>query len=1178
MLSSAPSFSRSTSRRVWTRAVALAVAPVMMVAASAVADPVLVTSNTTLTSSDTLFPGTTVPVALAEVTVQNATLTINGEVTITSLTVGSGGVVTHTPGFTYDADPGPAVQTVGGFHLHTSTFVTVSASGVIDVGARGWDGGQGPGAGAAGPLTNECAGGGGYGGSGGTGTNAAGGGTYGSFSQPTDLGSGGGASNTITGKRGGGAIRLTIGGALTVNGEISADGANYDGTYSGAGSGGSIWITAATVTGSGTIHANGRGYTPCSNGGGGGGRVAVYGDLSTFTGANALQARGAATTGPGCGTVYRAQIGQPAQLIFDNGGTANQSVQSSPIVTPAGVNVIIRNGAALSHASGSTSGLLMQIADNLTIDATGLIDASSRGYAGGQGPGAGSAGSTANECAGGGGYGGSGGTGTSVSGGGTYGSFNQPTDLGSGGGASTTVPGKRGGGAIRLTVGGTLTVSGEISADGASYDGTYSGAGSGGSIWINAATVTGAGTIHANGRGYTPCSNGGGGGGRVAVYGDLSTFTGANALQARGAATTGPGCGTVYRAQTGQSAQLIFDNGGTANPSVLSTPLVTPAGVNVIIRNGAALTHAPGNTSGLLMQVADNLTIDSTGLIDAGGRGYAGGQGPGAGADGVLTNECAGGGGYGGSGGAGTNVAGGGTYGSFSQPTDLGSGGGASNTITGKRGGGAIRLTVGGTLTVNGEISADGANYDGTYSGAGSGGSIWITAATVIGSGTIHANGRGYTPCSNGGGGGGRVAVYGDLSTFTGANALQARGAATTGPGCGTVYRAQIGQPAQLIFDNGGTANQSVQSSPIVTPAGVNVIIRNGAALSHASGSVSGLVMQVADNLTIESTGLIDAGGRGYAGGQGPGAGAAGVLTNECAGGAGYGGAGGAGTTAAGGGAYGSATQPTDLGSGGGASTTVPGKRGGGAIRLKVGGSLTVNGEIGADGALYDGTYSGAGSGGSIWITAATVTGAGTIHANGRGYTPCSNGGGGGGRVAVYSCNMTMPLSSIVANGAVGAGAGTTYFNATAVSVVVSIVGGGNRCPGATVALTADTINGTSYQWRRDNVPMADGPGIGGTTYSGVATPTLTVTNVSPIDGHAEITCVVNNACGLVTSTPSVHLICAGDFNCSGSLSVQDIFDFLNAWFAADPRADFNGGGLSVQDIFDFLNAWFAGC
>jgi subtilisin-like proprotein convertase family protein len=53
---------------------------------------------------------------------------------------------------------------------------------------------------------------------------------------------------------------------------------------------------------------------------------------------------------------------------------------------------------------------------------------------------------------------------------------------------------------------------------------------------------------------------------------------------------------------------------------------------------------------------------------------------------------------------------------------------------------------------------------------------------------------------------------------------------------------------------------------------------------------------------------------------------------------------------------------------------------------------------------------------------------------------------------------------------------------------------------------------------------------------------------------------------------------CAADFNNSGGLEVQDIFDYLNAWFAGSAAADFNGGGLAVQDIFDYLNAWFAGC
>ena len=54
---------------------------------------------------------------------------------------------------------------------------------------------------------------------------------------------------------------------------------------------------------------------------------------------------------------------------------------------------------------------------------------------------------------------------------------------------------------------------------------------------------------------------------------------------------------------------------------------------------------------------------------------------------------------------------------------------------------------------------------------------------------------------------------------------------------------------------------------------------------------------------------------------------------------------------------------------------------------------------------------------------------------------------------------------------------------------------------------------------------------------------------------------------------------CIADFNQIGGLTIQDIFDFLAAWFASDPRGDFNGAnGITTQDIFDFLGAWFAGC
>lgn len=78
---------------------------------------------------------------------------------------------------------------------------------------------------------------------------------------------------------------------------------------------------------------------------------------------------------------------------------------------------------------------------------------------------------------------------------------------------------------------------------------------------------------------------------------------------------------------------------------------------------------------------------------------------------------------------------------------------------------------------------------------------------------------------------------------------------------------------------------------------------------------------------------------------------------------------------------------------------------------------------------------------------------------------------------------------------------------------------------------------------------------------------------------------------------PNGTVSCAtgcGDFNHINGIDVQDIFDFLEAWFDGCTHigapgtgceygsADFNGSGaVNVQDIFDFLTAWFngpAGC
>jgi hypothetical protein len=77
------------------------------------------------------------------------------------------------------------------------------------------------------------------------------------------------------------------------------------------------------------------------------------------------------------------------------------------------------------------------------------------------------------------------------------------------------------------------------------------------------------------------------------------------------------------------------------------------------------------------------------------------------------------------------------------------------------------------------------------------------------------------------------------------------------------------------------------------------------------------------------------------------------------------------------------------------------------------------------------------------------------------------------------------------------------------------------------------------------------------------------------------ISSTITNSNTANISATGTRIACACDTNANGSLDVQDIFDYLNLWFAGSPSADFNGGGLTVQDIFDFLACWFsrpAGC
>lgn len=89
----------------------------------------------------------------------------------------------------------------------------------------------------------------------------------------------------------------------------------------------------------------------------------------------------------------------------------------------------------------------------------------------------------------------------------------------------------------------------------------------------------------------------------------------------------------------------------------------------------------------------------------------------------------------------------------------------------------------------------------------------------------------------------------------------------------------------------------------------------------------------------------------------------------------------------------------------------------------------------------------------------------------------------------------------------------------------------------------------TNLVWTRNNLPLADG-----TKYSGTTTQTLTINNAR-LEDAGVYTLAGQNACGsfFFDAVLGVTQRCRADFNQSGAVSVQDIFDYLSAYFAGCP-------------------------
>ncbi|MEI8061294.1 MAG: hypothetical protein WCG99_03315 [Candidatus Berkelbacteria bacterium] len=522
------------------------------------------------------------------------------------------------------------------------------------------------------------------------------------------------------------------------------------------------------------------------------------------------------------------------------------------------------------------------------------------------------------------------------------------------------------------------------------------------------------------------------------------------------------------------SAYVLMSRAAEGEDITISSNTTWNAGTytyrDIIVTNNATLTlngsyTTDTNGAGVIIN-ARTVTVNSGSFISANGKGYAASAGTGKGAP---TGNFGSGAGYGGAGGSGdTGTAGGIVYGSAIKPLDLGSGGG--NSGGGGAGGGAINLNLTGNLVLGGTISANGNNVGG-WSGCGSGGSIYIVATDMSGAGTISANGGSVS--GNADGGGGRIALY-----YTGAYSLDPTKVLASNGGAatdGSVFVFDKTNKDLTVSKNiklNATEGLDLNGNP--TTDGVfnlrNLTVTNSSTLTVGSKYTtdtdgSGIDFRLTGNLTVNTGAKIDAKGQGYAIGYGEGKGAA--IGTLYGGGGSHGGSGGVSEGGSlGGTKYDSTLFPAKLGSGG---IIDGGGSGGGIIKISAN-QILVDGSLdaSANAAIVRApkTASG-GGGGTVYIKATSVSGAGTILANG-GNAVGYSGGGGGGRVAIYADTSAFTASNITAIKGLKGGAGACT-DGTAGTVFLYDTVSGNVTASSDV--TFEATQGVS----RDGTARSDG-------------------------------------------------------------------------------------------------------
>lgn len=342
---------------------------------------------------------------------------------------------------------------------------------------------------------------------------------------------------------------------------------------------------------------------------------------------------------------------------------------------------------------------------------------------------------------------------------------------------------------------------------------------------------------------------------------------------------------------------VIFQSGGSwRNTTNLATFSITLPGTGNTCGStpcGQVVVQGGGSIVANVTIDSYSLQVDSGGQINATGLGYLGGRrgtnpspngmGPGGGVAYAGTGP-GGGGGHGGVGGAGKDAvataAGGVSNDSASNPTDFGSGGGSCTSASlaycggASNGGGRIKITTATSVTINqGLIEANGENLSFTNGGGGAGGTVWISAGTIITGtwpGHIYAKASLSNLPGTGGGGGGRVyikasniynsAVIYDGSYNNRGTLVTPATATDTLPGPGSYY-SDIGGNMDAICDSGTWATTCTVNT--MKAIGQNLMPNlTGANLSITSTGgfyVSNYYDQMTFNLTgtLTNAGLI---------------------------------------------------------------------------------------------------------------------------------------------------------------------------------------------------------------------------------------------------------------------------------------------------------------------------------